>query len=780
MCSFAQGISEVHSFPVGGQLIRIPVSVFWLRPSTKDIYKTVENSYSNSTSHKYSGHNLSGRHASYESNSRKLENGTRHVDLSAATAGVHNKYKEICSAPLPENRVSRTRNRLCEHDTEITSGKGDSISTTMSGGTRETTNDIVEINQLSRESRFNSTSSATSISSGTVSSATTDRGYEEGMLLPRSCETQPELSWGGEMVDKQPAAFQWEVIVNSKITSPNSNRCITKRVGSILSGDFSTGSVVKAGVRPPHKYLGAQSNTFSSSEIFKNVSNKVIPYSAGQHDSIVISSENGGNSQPGTNIYGKRNLDFPHFQRDHNYCRVSPRNIECQSGLGFSTLPRLQRVVTLSQAFSKINSEVGSAGYGPVCIKALPSTTNLHVMETRPAEHSNRCSATEVVQSLPICIPTILPHRSSFSQSEGRKSDDDTGNPKLANTVMVQPNTGFVCRKSSIATPGTRSLDKPSGEESFSSFKQHSKVSGMENLRQNMANEGVSERASKLIIAAKRSSSISNYESAWRKWVGWCNQRQIDPTKCSINFILDYLAYLFELKYEYSTINSHRSAISAYHECINNIPVGQHVRVCELMTGVFNNNPPKPRYVFIWDVEQVVTYIQKLPPNEELNDQRLILKLAVLLALTSAGRGHEIKFLDVRYMVKTQSSYILHFSKVTKSWKRGKPPPEVEFYEFPTNKNLCVVTTLDEYLRRSQEWRSGVKFQLLLSHIKPHNEVKQSTIAGWVKAVMRDAGIDISKFKAHSCRSASTSKAKVMGLSLDDILKRGQWSGKST
>ena len=42
------------------------------------------------------------------------------------------------------------------------------------------------------------------------------------------------------------------------------------------------------------------------------------------------------------------------------------------------------------------------------------------------------------------------------------------------------------------------------------------------------------------------------------------------------------------------------------------------------------------------------------------------------------------------------------------------------------------------------------------------------------------AGIDISKYQARSCRSASTSKAKVQSLSLSDILKRGQWSGEST
>ena len=57
--------------------------------------------------------------------------------------------------------------------------------------------------------------------------------------------------------------------------------------------------------------------------------------------------------------------------------------------------------------------------------------------------------------------------------------------------------------------------------------------------------------------------------------------------------ILDFLAFLSEKGYEYSSINSHRSAICAYHVHIDNNPIGQHPRVCILMTGIFNNYPSK-------------------------------------------------------------------------------------------------------------------------------------------------------------------------------------------
>ena len=83
------------------------------------------------------------------------------------------------------------------------------------------------------------------------------------------------------------------------------------------------------------------------------------------------------------------------------------------------------------------------------------------------------------------------------------------------------------------------------------------------------------------------------------------------------------------------------------------------------------------------------------------------------------------------------------------------------------------MTRLDVYLKRSNSWREKGKTQLLLSHLRTHKEIQKSTLAGWVKIVLRKAGIDTSQFKAHSCRSVATSKAKAMDISLEGVLKRG-------
>ena len=118
-------------------------------------------------------------------------------------------------------------------------------------------------------------------------------------------------------------------------------------------------------------------------------------------------------------------------------------------------------------------------------------------------------------------------------------------------------------------------------------------------------------------------------------------------------------------------------------------------------------------------------------------------------------------------MIKFEDKYVFTFHKLTKSWWKCRPPLSVEFCAYQQNPKLCVVQAIKPS-------------QLLLRTLAPHQEVKKSTVAGWVKAILGSAGIDTNLFTAHSTRTASTSKSEVKGLSLEDILKQGTWLNKST
>ena len=101
------------------------------------------------------------------------------------------------------------------------------------------------------------------------------------------------------------------------------------------------------------------------------------------------------------------------------------------------------------------------------------------------------------------------------------------------------------------------------------------------------------------------------------------------------------------------------------------------------------------------------------------------------MVLTSASRASAMDCLHIRFMVKLEDAYIFTFHKLHKSWRKGKAPPKLSFYKYPKDQELYVLSALNEYLKRTKTWRTnGDKFQLLLSYIKPHVEVHNSTVSG--------------------------------------------------
>ena len=153
------------------------------------------------------------------------------------------------------------------------------------------------------------------------------------------------------------------------------------------------------------------------------------------------------------------------------------------------------------------------------------------------------------------------------------------------------------------------------------------------------------------MVASRRSGTNSNYSLAWEKWVSWCSERKVDPFRNDVKWVLNFLEEMFKEGIAYRTLNTYRSA---FHDKIGALNVGEHPEVCSLMSGIFNQRPPQPKYTFIWDVQVVVDFINRnWSKNQDLSDRQLSLKTAMLLALTSASRALGLHHLNLSFMGKT-------------------------------------------------------------------------------------------------------------------------------
>lgn len=236
---------------------------------------------------------------------------------------------------------------------------------------------------------------------------------------------------------------------------------------------------------------------------------------------------------------------------------------------------------------------------------------------------------------------------------------------------------------------------------------------------------------------------------------------------------------MFHSGYGYESINSARSALSSLCDTEDGHSVGSHPLVVRFMTGLFNLRPIKPKYSEFWDVSKVLSYLKQLSPIQDLTLKLLTYKLSMLVALTQACRSHSMSLLTLEGVKKDTDSYICIYCDLLKQCRKGKRNPVAVFKKYTLDSRICVFTVLEEYIKRTESLR-GLENRLFISYIKPYKYVTSSTISRWLRNVMQLSGINIEKFKSHSIRGAVTSKAKLSGLPIQEILNVAGWSNERT
>ena len=90
---------------------------------------------------------------------------------------------------------------------------------------------------------------------------------------------------------------------------------------------------------------------------------------------------------------------------------------------------------------------------------------------------------------------------------------------------------------------------------------------------------------------------------------------------------------------------------------------------------------------------------------------------------------------------------------------------------------LCVVKSLVHYIDITKDLRKSR--QLFISYVN-YKQVTSSTISRWLKCILKEAGINVDVYKAHSFRGASVSAAFNKGCSLRQILDQADWASAKT
>lgn len=275
------------------------------------------------------------------------------------------------------------------------------------------------------------------------------------------------------------------------------------------------------------------------------------------------------------------------------------------------------------------------------------------------------------------------------------------------------------------------------------------------------------------MINSLAKSTVNQYNSTYKLWWKFCHRKQLEPIQGQVCDAIEFLQELMENnQYGYSTLNSHRSALSL----LLSKNIGEDPRMKRFMKGVSKLKPPVPRYSVTWDPSQVLQYLKTIDTS---NLKNISLKLLTLLALATGQRLQTLSLIKLENIVESPDAYHIFISDRIKTSSVGKNQPYLKIPYFEEDIDLCVASTLKLYLRQTETLRSSKNGSLFLTYKKPFAVASKQTLSRWIKETLNLSGVNVDIFKPHSVRHASTSLAKRKGLNIDYIQKTIGWSNKS-
>lgn len=275
------------------------------------------------------------------------------------------------------------------------------------------------------------------------------------------------------------------------------------------------------------------------------------------------------------------------------------------------------------------------------------------------------------------------------------------------------------------------------------------------------------------MCASLSENSCKQYRTAFKRWIDYCNIKEIDMYEASILDVISFLTSCFRSGAQYGTLNTYRSALSL----ILGSQIGSDDSIKRLYKGFYRLRPPIPKYETTWNPGIVLDFLANFYPNNEIPLEHLTKKTVTLIALVTGHRVQTLSKIKIINIETYAEGLIIKIPDLLKTSRPGAAQPCLSIPFFNERREICPADALTNYIRSTSSLRSND--YLFISFRAPHKAVTSQTISRWIKDTLTESGIDTSIFTAHSTRHASTSMARKLGVSIDLIRRTAGWSGSS-
>ena len=249
-----------------------------------------------------------------------------------------------------------------------------------------------------------------------------------------------------------------------------------------------------------------------------------------------------------------------------------------------------------------------------------------------------------------------------------------------------------------------------------------------------------------------RDSSSHVYNSHWKAFAIWANEKGLHPKDLSFFTLAEYLVHLFSLNKKVNTILVHKASISSVLKLLNPPTTLQESTLQNVIRRMTILRPREQEVLPRWHLSVVLKGLMKPPFTINGSDRQISLELlsyktAFLVALASGARGSELVALsrasrNLDFTMLPSGAKQVSIRMVPKFIPKNQRPeviPEPIVFPgmahlFPKDPErlLCPVRALGLYIVRSAERAQTDPLEKLFVHFTPNTQLFTTHFRRWV------------------------------------------------
>ncbi|KAN0001069.1 hypothetical protein ACTFIZ_002292 [Dictyostelium cf. discoideum] len=247
------------------------------------------------------------------------------------------------------------------------------------------------------------------------------------------------------------------------------------------------------------------------------------------------------------------------------------------------------------------------------------------------------------------CTPPRLESMETMSGFEEGFYNTDLSNLEISNMVSddsitsssssmshVSSSSGYIPRSidQTVSRVNTNPNSTTLETRDYSTFQSHV------NLIFGTQNSGTSE----LLMKSWEQSTLKVYNSSYTRFLNFCTLNSLDPSNITLVVFMDYLTHLFKIKppLAFSTINNHRSMLNQLLLLRNQTDIVNDPFISRIMTGIHKLRPSSAKYKEIWDANKVFKYLSTIKVLPKFTYTALLNKTLVLCKMFGLARSSDL------------------------------------------------------------------------------------------------------------------------------------------